>query len=482
MNYLPNQVSPLNILSQTFSSELQRKVLKTIRIHYRKLIERYNYSQRREITVDGIFLEIMIVLALILVNGVFAMSEIAVVSSRKVRLQQQAEAGSSGARAALALANEPGRFLSTVQIGITLVGIFTGAFGGATIAGSLQESLAQYPAIASYSGTLSVGIVVLITTYLSLVIGELAPKQIALNNPERISSLIAPPMSVLSKLTSPLVKLLSVSTTVVLKLLRIGNQEESTVTEEEVRILISQGREHGIFEPIEEEMVEQVFRLSDQSVSALLTPRPEIIWIDTEDSNAVNQEKIISNGHSLLPVAKGSLDEVQGYVRAVDLLTQVLQNHPLTFQSVLRPAIFVPESLPAFKVLDLFKAKGEQMAFVIDEYGGLQGLVTHQDVLEAIIGNIHEPQDAHDPDIFQREDGSWLIDGMVSIDEFKDLFDLKLLPGEESNMFQTVGGFVITFLGRIPSGGDQFDLPELKVEVIDMDGNRVDKVMVIVRK
>jgi putative hemolysin len=432
--------------------------------------------------LDGIFWEIMIVLALILLNGVFAMSEIAIVSSRKARLQQQAEAGSNGARVALELANDPGRFLSTVQIGITLVGIFTGAFGGATIAGKLQESMAENPAIAQYSGTLSVAIVVLVTTYLSLVIGELSPKQIALNNPERVASLIAPPMSFLSRITAPVVKLLSISTTVVLKVLRIGSQEESTVTEEEVRILISQGREHGIFEQIEEEMVEQVFRLSDQSVSALITPRPEIIWIDTDDSIAFNQEKIILNGHSLLPVAKGSLDEVQGYVRAVDLLTQVLQNHPLTFETILRPPLFVPESLPAFKVLDLFKARGEQMAFVIDEYGGLQGLVTHQDVLEAIIGNINEPQDAQDPDIVQREDGSWLIDGMVSIDDFKDLFDLKVLPGEEHNMFQTVGGFVITYLGQIPSAGDQIDMPKFKVEVIDMDGNRVDKVLVTLKE
>lgn len=428
--------------------------------------------------MDGIFVQIMILLAMILVNGVFAMSEIAVVSARKVRLQQQAEAGSAGARAALELANEPSRFLSTVQIGITLVGIFTGAFGGATIAGNLEESLAQFPAIAQYSASLSVGIVVAITTYLSLVIGELAPKQIGLNNPERVASVIARPMTILSKLTSPIVKLLSISTTFVLKVLGIGSKEESTVTEEEVRILISQGRERGIFEPIEEEMVEQVFRLSDQSVNALITPRPEIIWIDMEDLETVNQDKIISNGHSLLPVAKGNLDEVQGYVRAVDLLTQVLQGQPLDFQSVLRPALFVPESLPVFDVLNLFKDKGEQMAFVIDEYGGLEGLVTHQDILEAIIGNIHTPEDVQDPDIIQREDGTWLIDGMVSIDEFKDLFNLKMLPGEDQNMFQTVGGFVMMFLGHIPSAGEKIDLPGLQLEVIDMDGNRVDKVLV----
>jgi putative hemolysin len=365
-----------------------------------------------------------------------------------------------------------------VQIGITLVGIFTGAFGGATIAGYLEEILAQYPQIASYSGSLSVGIVVAITTYLSLVIGELAPKQIGLNNPEKVASMIARPMTFLSRLTSPVVKLLSISTTAVLKVLGIGSQEESTVTEEEVRILIGQGRERGVFEPIEEEMVEQVFRLSDQNVSSLITPRPDITWIDLDNSEVEIQEKIVTSAHSLLPVARESLDEVAGYVRAVDLLAQVIRGQPLNLQSALRPALFVPESVAVFKVLELFKERGEQMAFVIDEYGGMQGLVTHQDILEAIIGDIREPEDEHDPDIVQRDDGTWLIDGMVSIDEFKDLFDIKTLPGEELNAFQTVGGLVITFMSSIPSEGDKIEFEGLQIEVIDMDGNRVDKIIV----
>ncbi|HEX9615938.1 MAG TPA: hemolysin family protein [Anaerolineales bacterium] len=428
--------------------------------------------------MDNIFLQVVIILTLIFLNGLLAMSEIAVVASRKARLQQRAEAGNEGARIALELANDPSRFLSTVQIGITLVGIFTGAFGGATIAGRLSGYLDQFPGVARYSGTIAIGVVVVLTTYLSLVLGELAPKQIALTHSERIAALVSRPMAFLSRITSPAVKLLSLSTTAVLRLLRLGTPEDATVTEEEVRILIGQGTEMGVFEQIEEEMVKQVFRMSDQRALAHITPRTEIVYVDLEDPQEVNRQKIILGGHSQLPVVKGDLDDVQGYVRAIDLLARCLQGEPLDIHAVLRPPLFVPESVPVFDLLEQFKENRTQIAFALDEFAGLQGLVTLQDILESIIEDIGGPENEVDPDVLLREDGSYLIDGMLPADEFREIFDLEELPGEGQEHFQTLGGFVMTFLGRIPAEGDRIDYRGLRLEVMDMDGHRVDKLLV----
>jgi putative hemolysin len=428
--------------------------------------------------MNGIFFEIVIILLLIMANGLLAMSEIAIVSSRTIRLQQQAASGSKGAQVALELADDPGRFLSTIQIGITLVGVFTGAFGGATLARPLSDFLSQFQLIDRSSGPIAIAIVVVTITYLSLVIGELVPKRIALNNPERAASMIAQPMAGLSKLASPLVKLLSFSTAVVLKLLGVRDRDEGEVTEQDVEMMISQGTEMGVFEPIEQEMVKQVFRMSDQRAENLITPRPEVVSIDLEEPQETNRQKIIDHGHSYLPVIQGDLDHVQGYVRAVDLLAQCLLGQDLDYQAVLRTAQFVPERAPVFDVLERFKRSGAQIAFVVDEFGGIQGLLTHTDILEAIVGDIHEPEDEIDPDIVQRDDGSWLIDGMVPIQEFRQLFELKSLPGEEEGHFHTLGGFVITYLGRIPTTGDRIELEMLNLEVVDMDGHRVDKLLV----
>ena len=428
--------------------------------------------------MNGIFFEIVTILLLIIANGLLAMSEIAIVSSRTIRLQQQAAGGNKGAEVALQLADDPGRFLSTIQIGITLVGVFTGAFGGATLAGPLSGFLSQFQPIARYSGPAAIAIVVLTITYLSLVIGELVPKRIALNNPERAASLIAQPMAGLSRLASPLVQLLSISTTMVLKLLGVRDREEGEVTEQDVEMMISQGTEMGVFEPIEQEIVRQVFRMSDQRAENLITPRPEVVSIDLEEPQDVNRQKIIDHGHSYLPVIQGDLDHVQGYIRAVDLLAQCLLGKDLDYQAAIRPAQFVPERTPVFGVLERFKRSGAQIAFVVDEFGGIQGLLTHTDILEAIIGDIHEPEDEHDPDIVQRDDGTWLIDGMVPVQEFRQLFALKSLPGEQEGHFHTLGGFVITHLGRIPETGEQINLEGLSLEVVDMDGHRVDKLLV----
>jgi putative hemolysin len=428
--------------------------------------------------MSPIALEILLILVLIIANGVFAMSEIAVVSARKVRLQQRATAGDKRAQTALDLANAPERFLSTVQIGITLIGILAGAFGGATIAETLAAEIARVPALAPYSEGISLVIVVAIITYLSLVIGELAPKQIALNNAEGIASAIAGPMKTLSRIASPLVSVLSVSTRFVLRVLRVKALDDPQVTEEEIKILIAQGTSSGVFEPAEHEMVKRVFRLADQKVTAHMTPRTEIVWLDLDDTAEDIRQKVTTSGHSRFPVTKGSLDQVVGIVYAKDLLTQSLTGSAIDLKAVLRPALFVPESVPAMAMLERFKQARAHGALILDEYGGLQGMTTINDILEAIVGDVPLMDDLFRPEVVRREDGSWLIDGLLSIDEFKEVVGIDELPDEADGNYQTVGGLVMTTLGRIPSTGDHFEWQGLRVEVVDMDGHRVDKVLV----
>jgi putative hemolysin len=424
------------------------------------------------------FYEILIILLLILINGVLAMSEIAVVSARKVRLQQRAEEGESGAAAALELASHPANFLSSIQVGITLVGILAGAFGGATIAGQIQSALAEYPLLAPYSQPISVGIVVVVITYFSLIIGELVPKQIALNNPEKIASRVAPLMKFIARVASPVVRFLSYSSALILRLLGARPSTDPQVTEEEVKIMIEMGTRGGVFEPIEEEMVEQVFRLSDQRVTSIMTPRTEVEWLDVDDPPTENQQIIITSGYSYFPVARQELDHLIGVVHAKDLLSQSLTGQRFDLPNIARQPLYVPESMPVFQVLEKFKEHSTDIAFVIDEFGGVIGLVTTTDVLEAIVGAIPQLSDLEDPDIVRRDDGSFLLDGMISTNEFKDLFEKKNLPDEEDGYFETLGGFVMTYLGRIPATGDVFIWEDLRIEVVDMDGNRVDKLLV----
>ena len=424
-------------------------------------------------------IELLFILLLIIANGVFAMSEMAVVSARKVRLRQRAKGGDKRAHAALELAKTPGRFLSTVQVGISLVAVLTGTLGGATVAGTLAAQLGRIPLLAPYSETISMTIVVLGITYLSLVIGELLPKQIALSDAERIASLIAPPMAVLAKIAYPVVYLLNASTKILMRILRVRPCSDPPVTEEEVRIMIAQGTQVGIFEPIEEEMVDQVFRLSDQRASTLITPRSEIVWLDLDDSPEDIRQKIISSCYSRFPVGRGNLDEVRGLVQTRDLLIQSLAGESIDLKAVLQPALFVPESIPVFEVLDRFKQTQSQVALVIDEYGILQGLVTLDDILEAIVGDIPDPGEVIDLEIVEREDGSWLLDGMVPIDDFIELFQIKTPPGKQDWNCQTLGGLVMMILGHIPSVGERFEWGELHIEVVDVDGLRVDKVLIV---
>lgn len=428
--------------------------------------------------MTNIVIEILLILALILLNGVLAMSETAVVSSRKARLQQRAEDGDKSAQAALHLAEDPGDFLSTVQVGITLVGILSGAFGGATVAEYLETWLKAYPRITPYAASLSLGVVVVVITYLSLVIGELVPKALALNNPEDVAGRVSGPMKTLARLTSPLVRLLSASTRGVLKLLGVESSNEPPVTEEEIKVMIEQGTSAGVFNQAEQDMVEAIFRLGDRRVGTLMTPRTEIYWLDLEDNPEQIRQTVYRSPYSNLPVARGNLDHVEGIVQAKDLLAQSLTSEQLDVVGAIKLAQFVPESLPALQVLERFRSSGIHIALVIDEFGGLQGLVTIMDVLEAIVGDMPMAGSGEDAEILRRPDGSWLLSGMLPIDEFKAVLGLKEFPEFDRGGYETLGGFVMAQLGRIPISGDNLEMNQVKYEVMDMDGMRVDKVLV----
>ncbi|MBC1223174.1 HlyC/CorC family transporter [Nostoc sp. UCD121] len=429
--------------------------------------------------MSSITFEILIILVLIIANGVFSMSEMAIVSARKVRLQQLANQGDAKAMAALKLAESPNHFLSTVQVGISLIGILTGAFGGATIANRLAVYVKLVPFLAPYSEPISFGVVVLIITYLSLIVGELVPKRLALNNPERIASTVAIPMRALSAIASPMVYLLSASTDLILRVLGITASTEPQVTEEEIKILIEQGTEAGTFEEAEQDMVERVFRLGDRPVSYLMTPRPDIVWLDLDDSAEENRQKMVDSAYSRYPVCQGGLDNVLGVIPVTDLLARSFRGEPLDLTIGLRQPVFVPESTRGLKVLELFKQTITHMALVVDEYGVIQGLVTLNDIMSEIVGDVPSTDGQDQPQAVQREDGSWLLDGMLPVEEFLELFGMEEWESEERGSYQTLGGFVITHLGRIPAAADHFEWQSMRIEVMDMDGNRVDKVLVV---
>lgn len=421
--------------------------------------------------MSALFFLILLTIA----NGIFAMSEAAVISARKAKLQQQANEGDPKARAALALADNPNRFLSTVQIGITLIGIFAGAFGEATLTEDLEAYVGLIPGLADYSQPISLVLVVLGLTYVSLVIGELVPKRLALHNPERIAGFVAGPMQWLSNLTHPVVSLLSVSTELILRILGAQPSQDPPVTEEEIRVLMEQGTQAGVFDEAEQDMVTAVFRLGDRRAGELMNPRTEIIWLDVDDSLEEIIDTLTNSGYSRFPVCQDDLDHVIGIVQAKDLLARSLAGQPLDLRHSLRPPLFVPESNPVAKVLELFKQSQMPLALVIDEYGGTQGLITLNDILEAIVGDV----EVDEPQAVQRQDGSWLLDGTLLVEEFKEVLCLDVLPAEAEGYYQTLGGFVMMCLGRIPSEGDHFHWHNLRFEVMDMDGRRVDKVLVL---
>ncbi len=423
-------------------------------------------------------LEIILIFLLLIANGIFAMSEIAMVSARKVRLQQKAEDGNAAAAAALRLSENPNRFLSTVQIGITLIGILAGALGGATIANWVAGFIARVPLLAPYSGGIALGLVVILLTYFTLVIGELIPKRLALNNPEAVATAVARPMRLLSNLTFPLVRLLSASTDLGLRILGIRPSNEPPVTEEEIKVLMEQGTQVGVFEEAEQDMIESVFRLSDRYIDAIMTPRTEIEWIDLDESPAEILKEINETNHSRYPAAHDNLDNVVGILPAKEFLSKMLSGEPFDVQSLLQTPLFVPDSMSALKVLEMIKAAGVHEALVLDEYGGLLGMVTLYDVLRAIVGELPGSGVNGEPQIIQREDGSWLIDGLLSVDNLKELLQVEELPEEDRIGYQTVGGFIFNQLGSIPSAGQSFMWSNYRFEIIDMDGRRIDKVLI----
>lgn len=416
--------------------------------------------------------ELLIIFLLSILNGVFAMSEASLFAARKARLQQQADKGDAGARAALRLSEDSNRFLSTVQIGITLIGTLLAAFGGATVAEDIARSLRQTtPTLEPYADVIGLALVVVITSYIQLIIGELVPKRLALRTPEVIASRIARPMHLLATVTSPIVKFLGASTNIVLWLLGASGTKENPVTEEEITAMIEQGVQAGVFEASEHEMVESVFRLGDRRVTSVMTPRTEIVWLDLEDPPEVNQRKIAESHFSRFPVCEGSLDNVVGMVRAKDLLPRLLTGESFDLRAAMVPPLFVPESMIASRAVELFRETGKHIVFVVGEYGGLQGLVTTQDILEEIVGDIEEPE------AVEREDGSYLIDGLMAVEDFKELLEIDNMPGED-DLYETIGGFVMTHQGKIPKAGDHFIWQNFRFEVVDMDGKRIDKVMV----
>jgi len=394
-----------------------------------------------------------------------------------VRLQQRINAGHVKARRALDLAEEPGNFLATVQIGITLVGILAGAFGGATIAEQLADRLETIPLLSPANEALSLGLVVLVITYLSLVVGELVPKNLALNKAEAITMAIASPMSFLSRLFAPVVYLLNASTNFLLRVLRVTPSSELAVTEEEIKVMIDQGTEVGAFQKPERDMLARVFRFADLKVGDLMTPRPEIVWLDITDTPDIIRNKILTGEYSRFPVCESSLDNVKGLIRAVSLLDQLLRGQPLNLTDNLEAALFVPETASALNMLETFKQARHHTALVLDEQGGIQGLVTLTNLLEEMVGDVTISKGMIEPQAVQRQDGSWLLDGMLPVPRFKDLLNIKELPDEERT-YQTLGGFVMAQLGRIPAPGDTFEVQGQRFEVVDMDGHRVDMVLV----
>ena len=423
-------------------------------------------------------IDFLLILLIVVANGIFVMSELAIVSARKVRLQQLANQGDIKARIALELANAPNQFLASVQIGITLLAILSGAFAESTIARRLIPLLNLVPWLAPYSDALSSVIAILIITYLTLIIGELVPKRLALNYPERIASVVAIPMRVLANIASPIVYLLSASTDLVVRMMGIKPSTEPQVTEEEIRVLIEQGTEAGTFEEAEQDMVERVFRLGDRPVNALMTPRPDIVWLDLEDTAEENRKKMLDSCHSRFPVCQGGLDNVLGIMHVTDLLARSLSGQQLDLTVSLRQPVFVPESTRGLKILEVFKQTGIHLALVVDEYGVIQGLVTLNDIMVEIVGDVPSAGELEEPQAVQREDGSWLLDGMLPVDEFFEIFEINEIPTDHRGSYQTLGGFVITHLGKIPSATDYFEWESLRFEVMDMDGNRVDKVLV----
>lgn len=428
-------------------------------------------------------MDILIILGLILLNGVFAMSELAVVSSKRIRLQNLSDNGSRGAKAALQLADHPSRFLSTVQVGITLIGIFNGAFGEASLVARLAPQIETIPMLAEFAREIALGIVVIGITFASIVLGELVPKRIAMQHPETVATMIAAPMQWLSRIVSPFVKILTVTTEAIMRLLGLHQPKDTSVTEEEITGMIREGTDAGVFERTEHDIVTRALRLDDQRLGALMTPRTDLEFIDLDDPVEQSLTKIADSPFSRLPVCRGDRSNVIGIVHTGDLFEQAIRGQSLSgvdIEKAVKPALYVPESVSAMDLLETLKKNRAELALVVDEYGEIEGMVTLSDVMGALVGDVSMVDDEeHEADSVQREDGSWLIDGGVSLDRFRDLFGTDLqFPEEAAGAYHTLAGFVLTQLGHIPTVSEHFECNGYRFEVMDMDRHRIDRLLV----
>ena len=436
---------------------------------------------------SDIGIEILIVVILIILNGLFSMTELAIINARKGLLEEKAEAGNRGARMAIKLAEDPNEMFSTIQIGITLISIVTGLYSGATFSDPMATYIKEHILwLADYADTVSPIFIVSLTTYLSLVIGELVPKRLAYNSPESIAIMMAIPMKYFATITKPFVALLSMSTTMLLKVLGVKHKEEAPVTESEINKMLVQGVELGAYEEEEPVLVENIFRLADLDASDIMTPRTQLTWIDINASDEDILETIMECNEHRIPVGDDSLDELKGLVSSVDVLAQQMKESHRPMKDILaycmRKPVLVPESLSLMKVLSTFREEGTHEAIVLDEYGGMSGMITFHDIMEEIVGLMpsgEEEKKEEENRIIQRDDGSYLVDGLISIEELKEYFEVdELLPGEEDDLYKTLGGFVTYLIGRIPKEANRCHYGPLQFEVIDMDNTRVDKVMV----
>ncbi|AFV22481.1 hemolysin [Methanolobus psychrophilus R15] len=423
--------------------------------------------------------EIVIVAILILLNGIFAMSEFALVSSKKTRLKKMSDEGNTGASAALGLANNVTPFLSTIQIGITLIGILAGAFGGATIAEGLANYLRGVTILSPYSNVLSIILVVVVITYMTLIFGELVPKRLALNKAEDIATKVARPMMFLSFIARPFVIILSFSTEAVLRLMRIQKTNEPPVTEEEIKIMLEEGTQAGVFETAELSMIEGVLEIGDLRVESLMTHHTDIIALDLNDNTNENLQKMIRSGRSYFPAYEKDLDNIIGIVSVKQVLANLVESGTVDIRDNTIEPHFVPKSLPILKLLELFKERGVHIALITDEYGSIEGLITLHDILEAIVGDVRSLGEPIEMPVVLREDGSWLIDGDTPIEKLKDILSVDSFPQEEQGYYRTIAGLMMLTLQRIPKTGDHVEISGLRYEVVDMDGNKVDKVLVM---
>jgi putative hemolysin len=425
-----------------------------------------------------LILHLSIVLLLILVNGVYAMAEISLISARKARLLALVEAGNLGAQAAIELKANPSRLLSTVQIGVTLIAVLSGTFGEATLGDRLQHHLEMYPGIlGEYAHSISMGVVVIGISYFSLILGELVPKRIALLYPEHIAAALARFMRAIARLGAPVERFLSASTNFVLRLLPLRSQGAAPVTDEEINFMLREGAATGHIPHAETAIVEMALRLGDRRASAVMTPRTQIAWLELDDPEEENRRKIRESAYSRFPVVQGGSQQVIGIVQAKDLLASCLAGQPFDLRAATRPPLYLPNTVTVLRVLEVFKTSGEPMALIVDEYGDLEGLVTPSDILEALVGDIPGSGAEADQRVVRRDDGTWLIDGMVALDELKQVLGVSRLPDEHMD-FHTLGGYLMARLNRVPMEADRITAGDYRFEVVKMDGRRVDRVLV----